>query len=160
MRFVFNEDQILRLKEKLAKENINEDFLDDLISKAPSYLEKGVKAAQDFISGLDSDVDVVKKSQDIASKADYIGDNVEDFYKILEDIKEPIRQQKYGSMKHQQSVEAVQIGLQILGYSLPKFGTDGLFGPETAVAVDKYKQDKNIQDVDDTQENTNQTSLQ
>ena len=160
MRFVFNEDQILRLKEKLAKENINEDFLDDLISKAPSYLEKGVKAAQDFISGLDGDVNVVKKSQDIASKADYIGDNVEDFYKILEDIKEPIRQQKYGSMKHQQSVEAVQIGLQILGYSLPRFGTDGLFGPETAVVVNKYKQDKNIQDADDTEEKTNQTSLQ
>ena len=160
MRFVFNEDQILRLKKRLSKENINEDFLDDLIAKAPSYLEKGVKAAQDFISGLDSNVDVTKKSQDIASKADFIGDNVDDFYKILEDIKEPIRQQKYGSMKHQQSVEAVQISLQILGYSLPKFGTDGLFGPETAIAVNKYKQDKNIQDADDTEENTYQTSLQ
>lgn len=144
MRFVFNEDQILRLKKRLEKENLNEDLLDDLISKGGSYLEKGVKAAQDFISGLGSDVDVVKKSQDITTKADYIGDNVEDFYKILGDIKEPVTQQEYGSMTHQQSVEAVQIALQILGYKLPRFGTDGLFGPETAEAVRKYKEDKGI----------------
>jgi peptidoglycan hydrolase-like protein with peptidoglycan-binding domain len=144
MRFVFNEDQILRLKKRLEKENLNEDLLDDLISKGGSYLEKGVKAAQDFISGLGSDVDVVKKSQDITTKADYIGDNVEDFYKILGDIKEPVSQQEYGSMTHQQSVEAVQIALQILGYKLPRFGTDGLFGPETAEAVRKYKEDKSI----------------
>jgi hypothetical protein len=144
MRFVFNEDQILRLKKRLEKENLNEDLLDDLISKGGSYLEKGVKAAQDFISGLGSDVDVVKKSQDITTKADYIGENVEDFYKILGDIKEPVNQQEYGSMTHQQSVEAVQIALQILGYKLPRFGTDGLFGPETAEAVRKYKEDKGI----------------
>ena len=100
MRFVFNEDQILRLKKRLEKESLNEDFLDDLISKGGSYLEKGVKAAQDFISGLGGDVDVTKKSEDITTKADYIGDNVEDFYKILESIKEPVSQQDYGSMTH------------------------------------------------------------
>lgn len=144
MRFVFNENQILRLKKKLSKEKINEDFLDDLISKGSSGLDKGATTSKDFIAGLDNEVDVVKKSQDVSSKADYIGDNVDDFYKILQDVKEPITQQKYGSMTHQQSVEAVQIGLQILGYPLPRFGTDGLFGPETAKAVKKYKQDKNI----------------
>lgn len=144
MRFLFNEDQILRLKKRLAKENLNEDVLDDLISKGSSYLDKGIKAAQDYISGLDTDVP--KKSEDVSSKADYIGDNVDDFYKILGNITEPITQQKYGSMTHQQSVEATQIALQILGYKLPRFGTDGLFGPETAAAVRKYKEDRNISD--------------
>lgn len=150
MRFIFNEDQILRLKHRLSKEKINEDVLDDLISKGSNLIDKGVNAAKDFISGLDTDVE--KKSTDVPAKADFIGDNVDDFYKILDGIDKPIKQQKYGSMTHQQSVEAIQIALQILGYALPRFGTDGLFGPETATAVNKYKQDKGIEDSDDTSE--------
>lgn len=142
MRFIFNEDQILRLKESLKKTNINEDTLDDLIAKGKEYTDKAVKATADYINGLDTDVE--KKSQDVPTKADFIGDDVEDFFKILESIDQPITEQKYGSMTHQQSVEAVQIGLQLLGYQLPKFGTDGLFGPETAAAVRKFKLDNSI----------------
>jgi murein DD-endopeptidase MepM/ murein hydrolase activator NlpD len=149
MRFIFNEDQIVRLKRRLSNENINEDVLDDLISKGADYANKGIDAVKDFISGLD--VPVEKKSTDIADKADFISANVDDFYKVLDSIKSPITQQKFGSMTRQQGVEAVQIGLQLLGYSFPKFGTDGLFGPETAAAVNKYKQDKDIVD-DDTAE--------
>lgn len=149
MRFIFNEDQIVRLKRRLSNENINEDVLDDLISKGADYANKGIDAVKDFISGLD--VPVEKKSTDIAHKADFISANVDDFYKVLDSIKSPITQQKFGSMTRQQGVEAVQIGLQLLGYSFPKFGTDGLFGPETAAAVNKYKQDKDIID-DDTAE--------
>ena len=149
MRFIFNEDQIVRLKQRLSKENINEDVLDDLISKGADYANKGIDAVKDFITGLD--VPVEKKSTDVPSKADFISANVDDFYKVLDSIKSPITQQKYGSMTRQQGVEAVQIGLQLLGYSFPKFGTDGLFGPETAAAVNKYKQDKDIVD-DDTAE--------
>lgn len=142
MRIAVTEDQILRLKLKVNKENLNEDLLDDLISKGSSLIDKGIDAGAQYITGLDTDV--VKKSQDIAAKADYVGDNVDDFFKILKDIDTPIAQQNYGSMTRQQAVEAVQIGLQILGYSLPRFGTDGLFGPETANAVNKYKQDKSL----------------
>jgi hypothetical protein len=47
-------------------------------------------------------------------------------------------------MQHQKEVETVQIGLVLLGYELPRFGIDGLFGPETASAVRKYKTDNNI----------------
>ena len=52
-------------------------------------------------------------------------------------------------MIYQKKVEAVQIGLMLVGYDLPKHGVDGLFGPETAVAVNKYKSDRNIQDTQD-----------
>lgn len=144
MRIIFNEDQILRLKQRLSKENVNEDVLDDLISKGSDYIKKGVSAAKDFIAGLDNDVE--KKSDDEPTKADFVGDNVEDLFKILEGIDTPITQQTYGSMTRQQAVEAVQIGLQLLGYSLPKFGTDGLFGSETAAAVNKFKLDNNIKE--------------
>lgn len=147
MRIVLTEDQIARIKLKMHKENLNEDLLDDLISKGSNLLNKGIEAGKEFISGLDNDVE--KKATDEPGKADYIGDDVDDFFDILKNIDTPIAEQKYGSMTRQQAVEAVQIGLQILGYSLPRFGTDGLFGPETAQAVNKFKKDKGLNAVNE-----------
>lgn len=147
MKIAITEDQVIRLKSKLTKQVVNEDFLDDLIKKGGEYVNKGIDAAKDFISGLD--VPVEKKAADETGKADFVSNDVDKFYEILGTIDEPISQQKYGQMSRQQKVEAVQIGLQLLGYELPRFGTDGLFGPETAIAVNKFKTDKDIQD-DDT----------
>lgn len=157
MRFIFTEDQVLKLKKTLSKQNISEDFLDDLLSKGTDIINKGIEAGKDFIAGLD--VNVPEKSQDVETKADFISDNVDDFYKILENIDKPVTEQKYGSMVHQQSVEAVQIALQILGYELPRFGTDGLFGPETAKAVTKYKEDNSIEDTDDTADDLQEAAM-
>lgn len=140
MKIAITEEQINRLKLNLKNKGINEDFLDDLIAKGSEYAKKGAE----YISGLATDVE--KKLEDEPDKADFVGDNVEDFFKILEGINKPVEQQKYGTMTHQQSVEAIQIALQILGYSLPKFGTDGLFGPETASAVRKFKLDNDIKE--------------
>lgn len=142
MKITLTEDQIARIRAKIAKNPLNEDLLDDLISKGSSFVNKGIEAGKEFISGLEFPVE--KKSEDVPGTADFIGENVDDFFNILKNIDTPITQQKLGTMVHQQGVEAVQIGLQILGYELPRFGTDGLFGPETAAAVKKYKQDKNI----------------
>lgn len=142
MRIVLTEDQIARIKLKIDKEGLNEDWLNDFISKGSDLVNKGIEAGKEFISGLD--VDVAKKSTDEPGKADYIGEDVDDFFEILKGIDTEITEQKYGSMTRQQSVEAVQIALQILGYTLPRFGTDGLFGPETAAAVNKYKKDKGL----------------
>jgi hypothetical protein len=142
MRIVVTEDQIARIKLKIDKEGLNEDWLNDFISKGSDLVNKGIEAGKEFISGLD--VDVAKKSTDEPGKADYIGDDVDDFFEILKGIDTEITEQKYGSMTRQQSVEAVQIALQILEYQLPRFGTDGLFGPETAAAVNKYKKDKGL----------------
>lgn len=85
---------------------------------------------------------------DDPKKADLVTGNLKDFYDTLESIEEPIFQQKYGSMKYQKAVETVQIGLVLLGYKLPKFGVDGLFGPETADAVNKFRTDFKISDQD------------
>jgi murein DD-endopeptidase MepM/ murein hydrolase activator NlpD len=148
MRIVLTEDQIARIKLKLDKEGLNEDWFNDFISKGTDLVNKGIEAGKEFISGLDNDVE--KKTTDEPGKADYIGDDVDDFFDILKNIDTSIPEQKYGSMIRQQAVEAVQIGLQILGYDLPKFGTDGLFGPETAQAVNKYKKDKGLEAVNES----------
>lgn len=142
MKIAVSEDQIVRLKLNLKKQGLNEDFLDDIISKGAGLIKKGVEAGKEFIAGLD--VPSEKKATDIPSKADFVSADVDKLYEILSNIDQPIGEQKYGSMTRQQTVEAVQVGLQLLGYKLPRFGTDGLFGPETAAAVRKYKVDNNI----------------
>ena len=84
------------------------------------------------------------KPMDDPTKADYVDNDVAKFLTDLKSIKQPVSQQKLGSMQHQKEVETIQIGLVLLGYELPRHGVDGLFGPETAEAVRKYKNDNNI----------------
>lgn len=97
---------------------------------------------------------------DDPKKADLVTDDVSDFFKTLESIDSPIFQQARGSMTYQKDVESVQIGLIILGYDLPIHGVDGLFGPETARAVNKFKSDNDIKDDDwDINKNINEAML-
>ena len=85
---------------------------------------------------------------DNPKKADLVEKEVEDFFATLQKIAENpegLKQQRAGSMTYQKEAETIQISLLLLGYELPKFGVDGLFGPETAAAIEKYKADnKNI----------------
>jgi peptidoglycan hydrolase-like protein with peptidoglycan-binding domain len=76
-------------------------------------------------------------------KADVVSADVEEFFKTLENAStgNGITQQEKGSMNFQKEVESMQIGLELLGYELPTYGVDGLFGPETARAVSKFKKD-------------------
>lgn len=82
---------------------------------------------------------------DDPTKADLINDDVKDFFATLESASvNGLKQQNLGSMVYQKEVESLQIGLILLGYDLPQHGVDGLFGPETATAVSKFKNDNEI----------------
>ena len=83
------------------------------------------------------------KKEDEPEKADLVDDNLDDFYDTLESAAQSggISEQKSGGMEYQKDVESMQIGLILLGYDLPRFGVDGLFGPETASAVKKFTND-------------------
>ena len=101
---------------------ISEGFIDDLLNKSKEKL------------GLNK--------TDVPNKADYVNPDVQEFYKTLEDAAKSggLNQSKLGSMTFQKGVEALQIALTILGFDLPKHGIDGLFGPETAAAVNQFSQ--------------------
>lgn len=84
----------------------------------------------------------IKKTDD-PKKADLVSDDVSAFFKTLEDAANSggLSQQEKGGMSFQKGVESIQIGLKLLGYDLPRYGVDGLFGPETASAVSKFIND-------------------
>lgn len=117
-----------------GKQVIKEGFLDDILKAT------GLRKADD------------------PKKADLVSADVEEFYNTLESIDSPIFQKGMGNMEYQKDVESVQIGLKILGYELPRFGVDGLFGPETAMAVNKFKTDNDVKE--GTTSNVNEASLE
>ena len=92
----------------------------------------------DKIFGTSSS-DGAKEGED-PKKADTVKDDLSNFYETLEKAAggEGITQQEKGSMSFKNEVESMQIGLKLLGYELPNYGIDGLFGPETAAAVQKF----------------------
>jgi len=102
-----------------GKETLSEGFLDNILKKV------GLK-------------------KDDPKKADLVSDDVKQFFDTIETAskKGGLSQQKKGGMEYQKEVESMQIGLILLGYQLPKFGVDGLFGPETAIAVRKFKSEQ------------------
>lgn len=120
---------------------INEGFLDSIFGgsgKETKTLDDPKKA------------DLVGK--DIEGKKLPTQDIVDDFYKTLDESISSggLTQQSKGSMTYQKGVETMQIALILVGYELPMYGVDGLFGPETAQSVKKFKEDnKIISDVSD-----------
>jgi peptidoglycan hydrolase-like protein with peptidoglycan-binding domain len=85
------------------------------------------------------------KKVDDSKKADLVTNDVEDFYKTLEDLSKTdgLTQQEGNLITYQKDVETMQMALQLLGYELPKYGVDGRFGPETARAVELFKKENN-----------------
>lgn len=83
---------------------------------------------------------------DEPKKADLVSDDVTKLIDTLSDASNQggLKQEKSGSMQYQKSVESLQIALILLGYELPLHGVDGLYGPETAAAVQKFNRDNNI----------------
>jgi len=127
------------------KVSITEKQLKSVLKRAISESEGAQLINKMLTWSKDGNVNTtVDKSIDEPEKADTIGTDVKTYFKILAGINEPLKQQKYGTMKWQQGVEATQMALIMLGYDLPKFGVDGLFGPETASAIKKYKKENDL----------------
>lgn len=113
---------------------VNEGFLDSLANRIASTFSK-----------KETEVEKI----DDPKKADLVSDDVKEFFSNLESIKSPLNQQQRGSMSFQKDVETMQIGLILLGYDLPKYGVDGLYGPETAAAVKIFANENSIKKLDE-----------
>lgn len=63
--------------------------------------------------------------------------------KMIDDNESLERQSK--PIPYDSKVEVLQIALQFLGFSLPKWGVDGKFGPETEKAVQDFQEDNSME---------------
>jgi hypothetical protein len=73
--------------------------------------------------------------------------NLEGYYGTLQNSinnKEIFNQQRPGSYEYSAVVEAIQVGLEFLGFELPQYGSDGYYGPETAESIGDFKNVYNI----------------
>lgn len=103
-----------------------------------------ILSEQGFLDKISQGIGFTKK--DDPQKADLVSPDVNQFFESLSEAANSggLSQQKSGSMTYQRAVESMQIGLLMLGYDLPQYGVDGLFGPETATAVNRFKESNNI----------------
>lgn len=140
----------------ISEQSITSDPLFSFISE-PSKFKNDPTFMSRFRSFLGSDdtddtetkseptkvKDEPKKVIDDPKKADLVDANLNNFYSTLEAAskKGGLNQEPKGNTTYQKDVEAMQIGLILLGYQLPKHGVDGKFGSETASAVKKFIDD-------------------
>lgn len=96
----------------------------------------------DWLTGKHEEGEAKQKAD--SGKQGILDDTVSAFYKTLEDFtkaNKSVQVQKFGEMQYSKMVENIQAALTFLGYSLPKWGVDGYFGPETAAAIKKFNED-------------------
>lgn len=120
-----------------GKTLIKEGFLDDLL---------GREVDEQSSQKIDSPKLADKVGTDTQGKKIEDTKLVEDFYNTIQNAisNGGLSQQNSGSMNYQKEVESMQVALMLLGYDLPKHGVDGLFGPETSSAVQKFTSDNKI----------------
>lgn len=81
------------------------------------------------------------------SDAEPTEEDLEEYFDALErsvNNRDTLSQQKPGTYSYDPLVQRIQIGLEFLGYDLPRFGADGLYGPETAESIKGFKLDNSI----------------
>jgi hypothetical protein len=96
----------------------------------------------DWLTGKREEGEAKQKTD--SGKQAIVDNTVSEFYKTLEDFikaNKSVQVQKFGEMQYSKMVENIQAALTFLGYSLPNWGVDGYFGPETAAAIKKFNED-------------------
>lgn len=109
------------------------------------HLRELLKNSDEIFSGEKVNIEDEKFNEkiDLAKKSTFL----EGLKKIAESNKTFENLKKQGQkIPYQKEVEFIQTGLQFLGYSLPKWGVDGLFGPETESATKKFKKEYGLSD--------------
>jgi hypothetical protein len=114
-------------------------FAEPLSDKTP-----GMDKLKSFIKDV-AEGKVQVQSEDVQNITDIRGiegEGTREFYDILQDAinnNEVKVRQSADNYTYDPVVERAQIGLKFLGFDLPVYGADGLFGPETEKSVTGFK---------------------
>ena len=138
--------QFISVLNDYKKTNPNFSYIDEYSKPSKGstgghfHLQIGKSSGSVSSDGIQSD-----KLQQLINQSDR-----SNFMKTLKEIASSNKEFKYEKqsgkkLQYQPEVEKLQIVLQFLGYSLPKWGVDGLFGPETKKAVESFQKSNNLQ---------------
>jgi peptidoglycan hydrolase-like protein with peptidoglycan-binding domain len=126
---------------ELSYENLVFKFL-----RRSGHIEKLFDMANKVVDKeLSVERTIKEQSEDISSKIEEFLKIFEEskFLKELKDITEEGRKYEYTpglKIPYSDDVKQIQTALQFLGFSLPKWGVDGKFGPETEMATKKFQE--------------------
>jgi len=133
----------------LPRGNHLKDLINDKVFKGGDGKNMKYEKHDSFLSSLFSLFGLSGKSKDknFEKIVDDVGDSkflksiidIIDSDKILKNIKTP-----KSKIPYDKDVEIIQTALQFLGFSLPKWGVDGLFGPETQRAVESFEEKNSL----------------
>lgn len=111
----------------------------------------GVDELSRYISGiLSGEISTYREDFNREEKTPNINlkkESLRYFYDVLEDAYNEnlvLAEQPDGRRTYDPVVQRAQIGLAFLGYELPSFGADGLFGPETRRSVTEFKKSEKV----------------
>ena len=104
-------------------------------------LREKINGSKDIQESYVNQIYKLKESK----KAEMINSNSEEFINNLEKIDGKIEQSDNKTMTFKKKVETFQVALELLGYNLNQYGVDGLFGPETGEALNKFKKENGIE---------------
>ena len=108
---------------------------------------KFVKMIQkEFVRKLKEKINESKGLNEQADKAELVDADSNQLLVNINNIEGDIERSDRKNMRFKQDVESFQIGLSLLGYELPVYGVDGLFGPETERALNKFKRDNKLEE--------------
>jgi|694.fasta_scaffold00290_63 peptidoglycan hydrolase-like protein with peptidoglycan-binding domain len=110
-----------------------------MIHNFNQFTEKTNEGFWDWLTGKKEETSAQKKED-----GTLLDDKVEAFYATLEDFAnsgKSVAVQNGGTYTYSKLVEDIQAALEFLGYELPEHGVDGYFGPETAIAIQKFNED-------------------
>ena len=127
---------------ELSYENLTFKFLrrngmiEKLFNTYNNYMDKELSIEQQLTEAIKR---VIEEQKD-ESKIDKIIKNSQFIQSLIKLVGKGKTYEYYpGKITQNSDVELIQTGLQFLGLSLPKWGVDGKYGPETKNAVSKFQ---------------------
>lgn len=110
------------------------------------YVKFAKMIQNEFVKKLKEKINQSKGLNEEVKKADSVGADASELLNNIKNIQGDIKRSDRKNMRFKQDVESFQIGLSLLGYELPRYGIDGLFGPETEGALNKFKKDNELEE--------------
>lgn len=118
--------------------DFNSKIITEEIDRIRDLMGISKKNIFDYIENMDSEID--QDIDDITKNNSIVVDQIQELIDENSTL-----ERKPPPIPYDEKVEILQIALQFLGFSLPKWGVDGKFGPETEISVENFQEENSME---------------